>query len=77
MAATKQELVMQLGPPDHTTSDGAKGEVLIWSQSMYNSFTGNRAYKNRLFYLNENGRVYHWLVKQGPIPPDQLDVRIR
>lgn len=76
IGASKGELIRKFGPAAKTSSDGEGGEVLVWGQRLYNSFTGNSFYKYTMFYLNSNNKVYHWLIQRGAIPPERLDVRL-
>jgi hypothetical protein len=73
---TKHDLIMEAGYPTRIDPDGDGGEVLLWSQDLYNPFTGNKFYKYTMYFVNKNDIVYHWLVQQGAIPPQQLDISL-
>ncbi len=69
---------MGWGPPAKTDSDGNGGQVLVYSNRVYAPFPQGTVdyYEYRLFYVNSSDRVYHWLIKRSPNPPDRLDVRM-
>ena len=68
---TKNQLTMRWGVPDKVAPDGGSGEILI-----YASNTFGYTWKYRLFYLDEQGKVYHWLTQTQSIPPQQFDVNV-
>jgi hypothetical protein len=84
---TKQALYLSWGPPAVVTSDGSKGEILIYSQRVYNdntyNFGGNPVrfkqdyYINRMMYVNAEGIVYSWRYDTTPNPPQQVDINLR
>lgn len=77
---TKQNLIMNWGPPVKTASDGGSGEILVYSSKVYipgNQYAAPQTYwDNRYFYVNSDGKVYHWTIKQERIPPQQIDLNI-
>lgn len=79
----KHELILSWGPPQRTTSDGADGEVLIYSQRIYSpganygngmSVPATDYYKNSMFYVNAKGEIYGWQSNGTANPPTQVDV---
>ena len=74
MGSTKQQLILQKGPPERTASDGSDGEVLIYSTQTYNAYYNITQYAYAFFYANKDGVLYHWLVKRGTVPPQQMNV---
>ena len=71
---TKQEVIMSWGPPARSCSDGANGEIIIYSKPIL--ISGVYYYYNTLFYINKESKVYHWLKKTETVPPEQLDINI-
>jgi hypothetical protein len=74
MGSPKQNLILQKGPPERTASDGAGGEILIYSVQTYNSYTGAVQYAYAMYYAHADGILYHWIVKRGTVPPQQMNV---
>ncbi|MGB8193254.1 MAG: hypothetical protein WCF67_15095 [Chitinophagaceae bacterium] len=74
----KSDLIMKWGPPTQTTSDGKGGEVLVYAHRVYSNTGGNvyDAWQYRMMYADTNGKIYHWLFKQNPNPPERVDVRV-
>lgn len=74
---TKQNLIMSWGPPERTESDGGTGEVLVYSSKYYNSYYRTTTYRYTMFFVysrRSGGTVYHWLINQGTVPPEQLNI---
>ena len=71
---SKQEVVLKWGPPNSVASDGNKGEVYIYS-TQCSRLNGQVYWYNRMLYLNENEKVYYWMVKEENVPPTQIDIR--
>ena len=69
---SKQEIVMNWGPPARTASDGSDGEILIYASTYW----GPTSWKYTMFYLNSSHTVYHWLIQTAYVPPAQLDVNL-
>jgi hypothetical protein len=62
MGHNKSELILKLGPPQRTASDGNGGEVLIYETQVWMN-SGNYEYpitSSRMFYADSTGRIYHW-----------------
>lgn len=82
MGATKQQLIMKWGPPTKTASDGGSGEILVYSTQKYDP--GNAYlnlppltyWDNKYFYINSEGKVYHWMTRREQVPPQQIDLNI-
>jgi hypothetical protein len=74
IGSNQHALVMQLGPPDRTASDGDGGEILIYSTQQYNSYTGQVIYHCRMFFANRGGIIYHWMTKGSVVPPQQMNI---
>jgi len=74
MGDTKQDLILKKGPPERVTSDGGDGQILIYSAQSYNAYTGQVQYAYAFYYANANGILYHWMVKTGTVPPQQMNV---
>lgn len=72
----KVHLIELWGPPARVASNGSTGEILIFSEKRYNPYTGDSFYSNSMFYADANGRIYRWMVQQGMIPPQQLNLTI-
>lgn len=71
---TKQHLIMKWGPPARTSSDGGEGEILIYSTPF--AYYGNNYYRYHMFYVNNENKIYHWLIQTGQIPPQRLDMNV-
>lgn len=70
---SKEKLIESWGPPARTASNGTDGEVLIYATQTYGGYYGAN-YQYSMFYTHANGVIYHWLVKQEHVPPQQLKV---
>lgn len=68
---TKKQLIMEWGIPAKEAPDNDGGEILIYVASVFGS-----SWNYRLFYLNEQGKVYHWLTQTKYVPPDRIDIHI-
>ena len=81
LGATKQELILNWGPPIRTTSDGGSGEILVYAEQGDQPSSGNvRAYTYwdyKYMYVDSTGRIYHWLRKASRVPPAEVGVIIR
>lgn len=62
---------MQLGIPAKSAPDGDKGEIMVYLASVFGS-----SWNYHLFYLNEEGKVYHWLNQTAYVPPQQFDINV-
>ncbi len=82
IGASKQQLYMKWGPPTKTASDGGGGEILVYSEQGYNPGIPNYGvapstyWDNKYFYVNSEGKIYHWMTKSEQIPPQQIDLNI-
>lgn len=68
------QLIEKWGPPARKASNGSNGEILIYSFEYY--IYGQLYYKYKMFYCYQNGIIYHWLIQNGRIPPQQMDVNL-
>ena len=66
---------MKWGPPARVASDGSNGEILIYA-AMDGGYGGTTYWRYRMFYVNNTGTVYHWLVQEAYVPPQQLNVNM-
>jgi hypothetical protein len=73
---TKQDLILKWGPPERTASDGGGGEVLVYSNQVYNPYTRNTIYQCRMFYVDSDGKIYHWLKQGSLVPPQEMNVNL-
>jgi len=71
--ATEHQIILTFGAPSSTTSDGAGGKILVYSQEQsityYNrlytnsGITSSNTYKDNLFmqfFIDSTGIVYNW-----------------
>lgn len=75
---SKQNLIMQWGPPTSTSSDGAGGDVLMYATRVYRQLPNGStldSWHYRIMYANADGRLYHWIYRSSPNPPERVDVR--
>jgi hypothetical protein len=70
---SKHELLMSMGSPNQTSSDGNGGEIITYIYQ--SSFYGNVKNVYKHFYCDYNGRIYHWLVQDRPVPPTQVIIK--
>ena len=66
MGANKQTLIMQWGPPSSVTSDGGKGEILVYEDVRRGTIYGRMitVVHQTMFYVDQNGIIYHWFYKR-------------
>ncbi len=83
LGLTKQELVLQKGPPVLKTDDGNGGEIYVYAKEIYMPASNYGVYLQavhywdyRFLYINKQGIIYHWLVKKEQIPPSQLNINL-
>lgn len=70
----KTELIEKFGPPARQASNGSDGQILIYATTYY--IYGTTTYKYRMFYTDSDGKIYHWLVQSGSVPPQRMDVNL-
>jgi hypothetical protein len=73
---SKQNLILKWGPPERLASDGGSGEIMIYSRQVYNSYTRQTIYQCKMFYVDLDGEIYHWLAQSSLVPPQQMDVNL-
>lgn len=59
---TKKQLILKKGPPTSITSDGDKGEVLVYEDLRRAVISGTylTVVHRTMFYVNSDGIIYHW-----------------
>lgn len=73
---TRQNLILSWGPPAKTASDGGTGEILIYARQVYIPQYGMNYYDYKMFYVDAQGKIYHWLMQRQQVPPTQIDLNI-
>lgn len=80
LGSTKQELIMQWGPPARTASDGGTGEILVYAnQGYYPGINGIGAFtfwNYQYMYADSDGKIYYWMTRRERVPPTQIDLNI-
>ena len=78
MGSTKHDLVMSWGAPTQTSSDGNGGEILTYANRVYYMMGQNTVdyWVYKMMYADASGKLYHWLYRKSPNPPERVDVRI-
>lgn len=80
LGSTKQQLIMSWGPPARTASDGGTGEILVYAtQGYWQGYSGQPSFvywNYRYMYVNNQGKIYHWMTKMERVPPTQIDLSI-
>jgi hypothetical protein len=76
IGSTKQDLILKWGPPERTASDGGTGEILVYSSRFYNATLNMTTYQYRLMYADNDGKIYHWLLQSGTVPPQQMNMNV-
>ena len=89
LGSTKKDLIMSWGPPTRTADDGDSGEVLVYAKQIYiapstlylsnGTSTTTQAkefWDYKMFWINPDGKIYHWLSQRQQIPPSQIDLNI-
>lgn len=86
-----QQLIMNYGPASRIESDGADGKIAVFSNilsrsgttlntdakgGLYTTQNPYQVYKHRMFFINKNNEVYHWLYESNYVPPQQLQLNI-
>lgn len=78
LGSTKQELIMQWGPPAKTVSDGSEGEILIYAAQGYVPLSTGQTvnyWMYKMMYVRD-GKIYHWLWRKLPNPPENVNVNL-
>lgn len=75
---SKRDLILSFGPPSRSESDGQGGEILVYSRRVYGNFPSGVVdyFEHRMFYIDTQNSVYHWLITRNPNPPDRLDMQM-
>jgi hypothetical protein len=75
---TRQDLIMNWGPPQRTASDGGTGEILVYSRHVYMNLPSGliNYYEYKMMYINSEGRIYHWMIQNQQVPPTQIDLNV-
>lgn len=89
MGSTKQNLIMSWGPPARTADDGAGGEILVYAKQVYippstfyDGYGGSSTrpaqtyWDYKMFWVNTEGKIYHWMTQRQQIPPMQIDLNV-
>lgn len=76
IGADRHDLIVNSGPPSRTEFIGNGEEVLVYSQQVSSPYSGRQFYKNTLFFVGGNGKIYHYLVQRGEIPPQRIDLTV-
>jgi hypothetical protein len=76
VGSTKQDLILKWGPPERTASDGGTGEILVYSSRFYNAALNMTTYQYRMMYADNDGKIYHWLLQSGTVPPQQMNMNV-
>lgn len=76
LGSDKTELIRQWGPPFATVSDGGTGEIMVFTDAIYIPAYSITNYRYRMFYVNKEGKIYHWIVRTENVPPQQIDLNI-
>lgn len=80
---TKQHLILKWGPPNSVVSDGGTGEIVIYATQRHSQgipqygVPPSNYWDNKYFYVNSEGKIYHWLIKKEKVPPTQIDLTIK
>lgn len=77
IGSTKQQLIGAWGPPERTASDGGTGEILIYSSSFFQPNINATEYVYRMMYVDRDGKIYHWLTRNGIVPPEQINLTVQ
>jgi hypothetical protein len=85
---TKQELMILFGLPQTTVSDENGGEIVVFSDRIYYDYWTVATqysqsvhmhadyYKNKMFFVGTDGKVYAWRYYNTPNPPQTVDINM-
>jgi len=79
IGSDKKELILQWGPPSKVESDGNSGEILVYAQHGFVPLSTGQTvnyWLYKMMYVNQSGKIYHWIWRKMPNPPEQVDVRL-
>jgi hypothetical protein len=72
------DLVLGEGPADYKADDENGGKIWVYAKQMYYSNAPSvQWWEYRMFYVDKDGDVYHWLLKKEEIPPQQFYVTLK
>ncbi|MHB8403622.1 MAG: hypothetical protein ACYDCN_16610 [Bacteroidia bacterium] len=84
-----QYLMMNYGAPTEKVSDGGDGEIWVYATNIYRApytlygssgastyVPSSNYWQYKMFYVNKQKIVYHWLYKTETIPPQRIDMSI-
>jgi hypothetical protein len=73
---SEQRLIESWGPPARIASNGGNGKVLIYSAEVYSPYTNSTIYRNTMVFTRQDGTIYHWIVQNGVVPPQQINLSV-
>jgi len=88
---TKHDLIMKWGSPARTASDGENGEILVDAKPVYipettglatpsnpnpSTSPGKTFWDYKMFWVNSDGKIYHWMTQRQQVPPQQIDLNV-
>ncbi len=80
---------MKWGAPSRVTDDGAGGQIVVYANqgfipgsTFYDGYGGASTSRSisfwdyKMFWIDSNGKIYHWMTQRQQIPPAQIDLNI-
>jgi len=80
VGGTKQEIILEWGPPDKIFNNSPDGQILIYAKEVYIPNYSGRAidfWQYKYIYVNNEGQIYSWKIENKQVPPQQMDIYIR
>lgn len=68
----KQNLIYSWGPPAQTADDGNGGQILVYGNRVSAPSLNLDYWDITMFYVDSDGKIYHWLKKSEQVPPTQV-----
>lgn len=72
---------MRYGPADKISDDGAGGEILVYITNYYTPLSSTSVVNNysnaqqlKMYFINPDGIIYHFLVKHQQVVPTQVEI---
>lgn len=64
VGCTENQLVLKCGAPTRVTNDGNEGKILVYDKLIsYGDYGTKRKTLTKQFYINKEGKIYHWYWK--------------
>jgi hypothetical protein len=65
-----------LGNTVHLFEEKVPGYTSYYAKQVYIPQYNMNYYDYKMFYVNSEGKIYHWITQRQQVPPTQIDLNI-